>query len=108
MRVFRSRARGEDVGTSDVDVLVGIDDAVGVLGLVEIGEALEDTDPEVLADGPEVPRRDVVGMRDHLAHRSYDSAHSIVQATIDHDLPPPLGAARRLLDRTNPSSEQSS
>jgi uncharacterized protein with HEPN domain len=26
-------------------------------------------------------------MRDHLAHRYFDIAHSILQATVDHDLP---------------------
>ena len=26
-------------------------------------------------------------MRDHLAHRYFDTAHAILQATIDHDLP---------------------
>jgi uncharacterized protein with HEPN domain len=26
-------------------------------------------------------------MRDHLAHRYFDTAHSILQATVDDDLP---------------------
>jgi ribonuclease HepT-like protein len=26
-------------------------------------------------------------MRDHLAHRYFDTAHSILQATVDQDLP---------------------
>ncbi|MCC5953144.1 MAG: DUF86 domain-containing protein [Acidimicrobiia bacterium] len=79
-------------------------DAVRVR-LIEIGEAVKDIDPEVLADEPETPWRDVAGMRDHLAHRYFDTAHSIVQATIDHDLPPLLAAARRLLHRMGPATD---
>ena len=71
-------------------------DAVRVR-LIEIGEAIKDIDPEMLADEPGIPWRDVAGMRDHLAHRDFDTAHSIVQATVDHDLPPLLDAVRRLL-----------
>lgn len=82
-------------------------DAVRVR-LIEIGEAVKDIDPEVLADEPEIPWRDVAGMRDHLAHRYFDTAHSIVQATVDHDLPPLLDAARRLLDRMEPASDRDS
>jgi uncharacterized protein with HEPN domain len=79
-------------------------DAVRVR-LIEIGEAVKDIDPEVLADEPEIPWRDVAGMRDHLAHRYFDTAHSIVQATVDHDLPPLLAATRRLLDRMESATE---
>jgi uncharacterized protein with HEPN domain len=25
-------------------------------------------------------------MRDHLAHRYFDTSHAIIQATVDHDL----------------------
>ncbi len=70
--------------------------------LIEIGEAVKDIDPEVLAEEPGIAWRDVAGMRDHLAHRYFDTAHSIVQATVEHDLPPLLDAARRLLDRMEP------
>jgi uncharacterized protein with HEPN domain len=43
-------------------------------------------------------------MRNHLAHRYFDTAHAIVQATITQDLPPLVAAAERLLQRitTNP------
>ena len=78
-------------------------DAVRVR-LIEIGEAVKDIDPASLAGETEIPWRDVAGMRDHLAHRYFDTTHSIVQATIDHDLPPLLDAARRLLDRMGPAN----
>ncbi len=65
--------------------------------LIEIGGAVKALDPELLAQEPEIPWLDVAGRRNHLAHRYFDTAHSIVQATVDHDLPPLLEATRRLL-----------
>lgn len=79
-------------------------DAVRVR-LIEIGEAVKDIDPQLLADEPEIPWHDVAGMRDHLAHRYFDTAHSIVQATIDHDLPPLVAAAKRLLEKMSQPTE---
>jgi uncharacterized protein with HEPN domain len=77
------------------DVLVF--DAVRVR-LIEIGEAVRAIDPAVLAAVPDVPWQDVAGMRNHLAHRYFDTDHAIVAATVEHDLPPLVAAARRLLD----------
>jgi uncharacterized protein with HEPN domain len=70
-------------------------DAVRVR-LIEIGEAVKDTAPELLAEEPTIPWQDVAGMRDHLAHRYFDTDHAIVAATIEHDLPPLVAAAQRL------------
>ena len=67
-------------------------DAVRVR-LIEIGEAVKDIAPALLAREPEIPWADVAGMRDHLAHRYFDTAHSIVQATVDKDVPRLLAAA---------------
>ncbi len=36
-------------------------------------------------------------MRNHLSHRYFDAAHSIVRATITEDLPPLVVAVQRLL-----------
>jgi uncharacterized protein with HEPN domain len=46
----------------------------------------------------DVPWQDVAGMRNHLAHRYFDTDHAIVAATVEHDLPPLVAAAGRLLD----------
>ena len=70
-------------------------DAVRVR-LIEIGEAVRAIDPEVLAAESDIPWVDVAGMRNHLAHRYFDTAHTIVQATLDDDLPPLLEPVRRL------------
>lgn len=82
-------------------------DAVRVR-LIEIGEAVKDIDPTVLADEPGVPWRDVAGMRDHLAHRYFDTTHSLVEATIDRDLPSLVEAAERLLEAMEQATDESS
>jgi uncharacterized protein with HEPN domain len=38
-------------------------------------------------------------MRNHLAHRYFDTAHSIVEATVSGDLPPLVVAVERMLER---------
>lgn len=70
-------------------------DAVRVR-LIEIGEAVKAIDDSLLAREPDIPWSDIAGMRDHLAHRYFDTTHAIVQATIDHDLPPLENAVKRL------------
>lgn len=73
-------------------------DAVRVR-LIEIGEAVKAIDPGLLASEPDIPWVDIAGMRNHLAHRYFDTAHSIVQATVIEDLPPLVAAVERLLHR---------
>jgi uncharacterized protein with HEPN domain len=55
--------------------------------LLEIGEAVKALPDELLNTQPSIPWRQIARMRDHLAHRYFDTAHSILQATVDHDLP---------------------
>jgi uncharacterized protein with HEPN domain len=74
-------------------------DAVRVR-LIEIGEAVKVIDPSMLASEPDVPWQDVAGMRNHLAHRYFDTDHAMVAATVDHDVPPLIAAVHRLLDQT--------
>lgn len=71
-------------------------DAVRVR-LIEIGEAVKAIDLGLLATEPSVPWQDIAGMRDHLAHRYFDTDHALVAATVDHDLPQLVDAVRRLL-----------
>ena len=73
-------------------------DAVRVR-LIEIGEAVKAIDAELLAKEPDIPWIDVAGMRDQLAHRYFDTAHSIVRATVTEELPPLVAAVSRLLIR---------
>lgn len=55
--------------------------------LLEIGEAIKALPDDLLATQPSIPWRQVTRMRDHLAHRYFDTAHAILQATVDEDLP---------------------
>jgi uncharacterized protein with HEPN domain len=52
-------------------------DAVRVR-LIEIGEAVKSISPDLLADVPDVPWSEIARMRDHLAHRYFDTDHAIV------------------------------
>jgi uncharacterized protein with HEPN domain len=40
-------------------------------------------------------------LRDLLAHRYFDTSHSILQATVDHDLPALKAAILRLLNASD-------
>ena len=89
-------AIGDHLGRGTLDDGL-VFDAVRVR-LIEIGEAVRAISPELLDREPGISWVDVAGMRNHLAHRYFDTAHAIVQATIDHDLPPLAAAVQRLLD----------
>ncbi|WP_432543966.1 HepT-like ribonuclease domain-containing protein [Kineococcus sp. SYSU DK002] len=72
-------------------------DAVRVR-LIEIGEAVKAVPEEVLAGEPDLPWSEIARMRDHLAHRYFDTTHSIVAATVTQDLPELRRAVHRLLE----------
>jgi uncharacterized protein with HEPN domain len=55
--------------------------------LLEIGEAVKALPAKLLDTQPSIPWRQIARMRDHLAHRYFDTAHAILQATVDDDLP---------------------
>ena len=64
--------------------------------LLEIGEAVKALSDGVLAAEPTIPWSEIARMRDHLAHRYFDTSHAILQATVDNDLPELERAVRRL------------
>ena len=68
--------------------------------LIEIGEAVKALDEELIELEPGIPWIDIAGMRDHLTHRYFDSAHTIVRATVSEDLPPLVAAVKRLLKKS--------
>lgn len=55
--------------------------------LLEIGEAVKALPADLLDTQPAIPWSQIARMRDHLAHRYFDTAHAILQATVDEDLP---------------------
>lgn len=78
-------------------------DAVRVR-LIEIGEAVKGIDPALLGGVPRVPWKEIARMRDHLAHRYFDTDHAIVQDVVEHDLGPLAEAAQSLITRLSQDS----
>ena len=72
-------------------------DAVRVR-LIEIGEAVKAVPDEVLAGERDLPWSEIARMRDHLAHRYFDTTHAVVAATVTQDLPELRRAVERLLE----------
>lgn len=66
--------------------------------LIEIGEAVKDLEQPLMAGEPDIPWSDIARMRDHLAHRYFDTTHAIVTATARHDIPRLAAAVSRILD----------
>lgn len=65
--------------------------------LLEIGEAVKALPTDLLNSEPAIPWNQITRMRDHLAHRYFDTSHAILQATIDKDLPDLEMAIGRLI-----------
>lgn len=73
-------------------------DAVRVR-LIEIGESVKAISPDLLATTPEVPWSAIARMRDHLAHRYFDTDHVIVVDVVENELPALLAAVESLARR---------
>lgn len=67
--------------------------------LIEIGEAVKDVSPETRAQEPDIPWQEIARMRDHLTHRYFDTAHALVRATAERDVPELAAAIARVLNR---------
>jgi uncharacterized protein with HEPN domain len=73
--------------------------------LLEIGEAVKALPAQMLGSEPSIPWSQIARMRDHLAHRYFDTNHAILQATVDSDLPE-LERAVRALAAAIPAEDQ--
>jgi uncharacterized protein with HEPN domain len=75
--------------------------------LLEIGEAASGIPRDLRELEPTVPWREIVGMRNWMAHRYFDTAHAYIWGTVDHDLDPLLAALDRIAARlgSEPSIE---
>jgi uncharacterized protein with HEPN domain len=73
--------------------------------LLEIGEAVKALPAELLDTQPGIPWSQIATMRDHLAHRYFDTAHAILQATVDDDLPELERAIQALSEVLNDQTE---
>jgi uncharacterized protein with HEPN domain len=87
----------------------GVDDDIAFdairVRLIEIGEAVKDIDSKLLASEPGIPWTEISRMRDQLAHRYFDTAHSIVRTTATNDVPALAAAVDRLLKRLTPETK---
>jgi uncharacterized protein with HEPN domain len=66
--------------------------------LLEIGEAATGLPVDLRESEPAIPWAAIIGMRNWMAHRYFDTAHAYVWATVDNDLQPLLDALQRLAD----------
>lgn len=73
-------------------------DAVRVR-LIEIGEAVKGIDSDLLKTEPAIPWSAIARMRDHLAHRYFDTDHAIVVDVVENELGPLDAAVRALVER---------
>lgn len=55
--------------------------------LIEIGEAANNVDPELRDTEPDIPWRQIVNMRNELAHRYWDTAHALILEVAANRLP---------------------
>jgi uncharacterized protein with HEPN domain len=67
--------------------------------LLELGEAANGIPKELRDTEPDVPWGEIIGMRNWMAHRYFDTVHAYVWATVDHDLIPLASALERMTDR---------
>jgi uncharacterized protein with HEPN domain len=105
---YRDRQRLEDIEAAIVairshlgrgDLSDGlVFDAVRIR-LLEIGEPVKAIPADLLATERTIPWTQIARMRDHLAHRYFDTTHAVLRATVDDDLPDLEQAVHRLLRR---------
>jgi uncharacterized protein with HEPN domain len=74
--------------------------------LLEIGEAVKALPVEVLGSEPDIPWTQIARMRDHLAHRYFDTDHAVLQATVDNDLPELERAVQALAETLSAEEQQ--
>ena len=73
--------------------------------LLEIGEAANGLPAELRETEPGIPWREIIGMRNWMAHRYFDTVHSYVWGTVDRDLDPLLEALSRIERRLGSDSD---
>lgn len=72
---------------------------------MEIGEAAAHLSPELTAANPDIPWRQISGMRNVLIHDYDNVSFAEVAGTIDDDLPKLHATVRRLIEQEPRSDE---
>lgn len=73
--------------------------------LLEIGEAVAALPGALTDTEPGTPWRQIIGMRNWMAHRYFDTIHAYVWSTVDNDLDPLLAALDRIEHRLGRSTD---
>jgi uncharacterized protein with HEPN domain len=89
---FAEGRHREDLG-SDRQLVMAVVKCVEI-----IGEAASRVSPQVQAETPEIPWRDMTDMRHRLVHGYYDINLDIVWSTLQEDLPPLAETLRGIVD----------
>jgi len=66
--------------------------------LIVIGEAVKHLDEETLHSAPDVPWRQIAGLRDVLVHEYFRIELRRIRELVSRDMPPLRAAVERLLD----------
>lgn len=93
-RIFDYAKAGEENFKTDLKT----QDAI-VRNFQVLGEAVKNVSAETRSAYPEVPWKDVAGMRDRVVHDYFGVSLTIVWDVITRHLPPLRDSVRRLLDQ---------
>ncbi len=74
--------------------------------LLKTGEAVKALPTEMLSSQPGIPWSRIARMRDHLAHRYFDTDHAVLRATVNNDLPELERAVQALVATLPPEERQ--
>jgi len=66
-----------------------------------IGEAANAVSPQLQAKIPEIPWKEVIGMRNQLIHGYFDISYRIIWSTIKEDIPQLIAVLEKIL-RSHP------
>ena len=85
---------GKDRGSLDSDEKL----LLSLTRLLEIiGEAAKNVSPELCKKHPEIPWKDIAGMRDRLSHGYFEVDYDIVWKIISDDLPALIAQLKKLV-----------
>lgn len=86
--------KGKDRGSLDSDEQL----ALSLTRLLEIiGEAAKNVSSDLRKNHPDIPWRDIAGMRDRLSHGYFDVDYNVIWQIVSVDLPPLIIRLKKLV-----------